>query len=70
VISQAGALWNVGRTYPDLSGFGEVSELETPVAYTGTLVIAMVVHAIYDFVAGYRISREAIRFETEIGVAV
>ena len=30
---------------------------------TGTLVIAMIVHAIYDFVAGYLISREARGFD-------
>lgn len=35
------------------------------VAVTGTLVLAMGVHAIYDFVAGYLIAREARRFDTQ-----
>ncbi len=33
--------------------------------FTGTLVVAMVVHALYDFVAGYRIARDAERFRRE-----
>ena len=32
------------------------------VAITGTLVLAMAVHAIFDVVSGYRIAREAARF--------
>jgi membrane protease YdiL (CAAX protease family) len=35
------------------------------VAYTGTLVLAMLVHAVYDFVAGYQIAVEARRFDRE-----
>lgn len=34
------------------------------VAITGTLILAMVVHGIYDFVAGYLISREVQGFES------
>ena len=33
------------------------------VAVTGSLVPAMIVHALYDLAAGYRISRDAARFE-------
>ena len=35
------------------------------VALTGTLLLAMIVHAIYDIVARYLIGREASRFERE-----
>ncbi|MEP7271056.1 MAG: CPBP family intramembrane glutamic endopeptidase [Acidobacteriota bacterium] len=35
------------------------------VAITGTLVLAMIVHATYDFVAGYLIAKEARRFDLE-----
>lgn len=35
------------------------------VAFTGTLVLAMVVHAGYDLVAGVLIAREARRFDTD-----
>jgi membrane protease YdiL (CAAX protease family) len=35
------------------------------VAFTGTLILAMAVHAVYDFVAGYRIALEARRFEEQ-----
>lgn len=35
------------------------------VAVTGTLVVAMVVHAVYDLVAGVLGSRQAVRFERE-----
>lgn len=33
--------------------------MQALVLYTGTLVLAMLVHAVYDFVAGYEIAREA-----------
>ena len=33
------------------------------VAYTGTLVLAILVHAVYDFVAGYEIAVEARRYD-------
>ena len=39
------------------------------VAITGTLVLAMIVHAIYDLIARYLIGREAHRFELEEKVA-
>lgn len=35
------------------------------VAVTGTLVLAMLVHAVYDLVAGYQIAGEARRFDAE-----
>ncbi len=35
------------------------------VVFTGTLVLAMVVHAAYDFVAGYFIGREARAYDAE-----
>jgi len=35
------------------------------VAYTETLVLAILVHAVYDFVAGYRIATEARRYDRE-----
>lgn len=35
------------------------------VAVTGTLVLAMIVHALYDMVAGWLISKEAGKFERE-----
>jgi membrane protease YdiL (CAAX protease family) len=39
------------------------------VAVTGTLVLAMVVHAVYDLVAGYQIAGEARRFDAEAAAA-
>jgi membrane protease YdiL (CAAX protease family) len=35
------------------------------VALSGTLVLAMMVHATYDFVAGYRIGQDAARYDKE-----
>ncbi len=43
--------------------------MHTLVWFTGTLVVAMVVHAVYDIVAGIVGSRDAIRFEREAAVA-
>jgi membrane protease YdiL (CAAX protease family) len=40
------------------------------VALTGTLVLAMVVHAIYDFVAGDRIRRDTARYDREAALAM
>jgi membrane protease YdiL (CAAX protease family) len=37
--------------------------------YTGTLVVAMAVHAAYDFVAGYLIAREARTFDATASAA-
>lgn len=39
------------------------------VAFTGTLVLAMVVHAAYDLVAGFLIAREAERYDREAAAA-
>lgn len=39
--------------------FGMAIVMHVLVWYTGTLIVAMVVHAVYDFVAGYLIAREA-----------
>lgn len=39
--------------------FGMAIVMHVLVWYTGTLIIAMVVHAVYDFVAGYLIARDA-----------
>jgi hypothetical protein len=33
--------------------------MQAPVGFTGTLVEAMIVHAVYDLVAGYRSARVA-----------
>jgi membrane protease YdiL (CAAX protease family) len=42
--------------------FGIALVVHGLVAFTGTLVFAMVVHAAYDFIAGYLIAREAHRY--------
>jgi membrane protease YdiL (CAAX protease family) len=39
--------------------------MQALVLYTGTLVLAMLVHAVYDFVAGYAIAREAAAMNEE-----
>lgn len=39
------------------------------VAFTATLVLAMLVHAVYDLTAGYLIAKEAARFDQEAAVA-
>lgn len=39
------------------------------VALTGALVLAMLVHAVYDLVAGYLIAREARRYDQEAAAA-
>jgi membrane protease YdiL (CAAX protease family) len=36
------------------------------VAFTGTLVLAMAVHAIYDFAAGYLVGREAADYDRQL----
>jgi membrane protease YdiL (CAAX protease family) len=43
--------------------FGMAIVMHALVWYTGTLIVAMVVHAVYDFVAGYLIAREARTFD-------
>ena len=43
--------------------FGMALVMHVLVWYTGTLLVAMVVHALYDFVAGYLIAREARAFD-------
>jgi membrane protease YdiL (CAAX protease family) len=43
--------------------FGMAIVMHVLVWYTGTLIVAMIVHAIYDFVAGYLIAREARVFD-------
>ena len=48
--------------------FGMAVVMHVLVWYSQTLIVAMVVHALYDFVAGYLIGREARTLET--GVAV
>jgi membrane protease YdiL (CAAX protease family) len=45
--------------------FGIALAMHGLVAFTGTLVLAMIVHAVYDYVAGYRILLEARRFDRE-----
>lgn len=40
------------------------------VALTGTLVLAMIVHASYDFVAGWFIGREAARYDKELAHSI
>ena len=44
--------------------FGLALVMHALVAYTGTLVFAMVVHGTYDLIAGYGISRTARLYET------
>ena len=60
----AAAHWPQGA----LSGviiFGIALLMHALVAFTGTLVLAMIVHAAYDFAAGQLIAREAARFDQE-----
>jgi membrane protease YdiL (CAAX protease family) len=49
--------------------FGMALIMHGLVQFTGTLVLAMIVHATYDFVAGYLIGREALRFDEEAATA-
>jgi membrane protease YdiL (CAAX protease family) len=39
------------------------------VAFTGTLVLAMLIHAVFDIVAGWRIARDAAQLQPESGAA-
>ena len=43
--------------------FGMALVMHALVWFTGTLIVAMIVHAVYDFVAGYLIAREAKVFD-------
>ena len=49
--------------------FGIALVMHALVAFSGTLVLAMIVHTTYDLIAGYRISREAKRFDQQDGNA-
>jgi hypothetical protein len=58
------AHWNQGWK-SGVTIFGLAAVHHALVALTGTLVLAMVVHAIYDLVAGYQIRRTARRYDQE-----
>lgn len=63
-IGFAGAHWTQGAKSGVVIFFiGLV--MQGLVAVTATLVLAMIIHALYDLVAGYLIAREARRFDSE-----
>ena len=49
--------------------FGVALVMHALVAYTATLVFAMIVHAVYDLIAGYGISRTARQYEKQPATA-
>lgn len=63
-IGFAGAHWTQGAKSGAMIFFIGLI-MQGLVAVTATLVLAMIVHAAYDLVAGYLIAREARRFDAE-----